>query len=395
MLFAGKRGLGLCAMGCLAVAVLVATPWAAAAQAVSGGLVGNITDGSGLALPGVTMTITETSTNINHSTTTNESGYYTYPSLKDGTYKVVAELAGFKKVLRDGVIVAVNTTVRVDFKMEVGAIEESITVQGESPMLQTDRSDTGRLIESKMVSDLPLSFNRNFQSLLITVPGATRPHREHSAFFNSQDSLSTEVNGQSRLANNTMIEGVDDNQKTGLLQVIIPAADALESVSVTTSNYDAEFGRSGGAITNVTLKSGTNNYKGTAFLFGNNEKTVAGDYFTHTKAPTKFLNSGFTMGAPIIRNKLFFFGDYHRTIDNLGYIVRATVPTQAMRNGDFSAVSQHIYDPLTGDAGGNNRVVFNNNQIPAERISPISKQLLSFIPLPNLTAPLGQNNYVK
>ena len=94
------------------------------------------------------------------------------------------------------------------------------------------------------------------------MPGATRPHREHSAFFNSQDSLSTEVNGQSRLANNTMIEGVDDNQKTGLLQVIIPAADALETVSVTTSNYDAEFGRSGGAITNVTLKSGTNTLQG-------------------------------------------------------------------------------------------------------------------------------------
>ena len=102
--------------------------------------------------------------------------------------------------------------------------------------------------------------------LLVTVPGATRPHREHSAFFNSQDSLSTEVNGQSRLANNTMIEGVDDNQKTGLLQVIIPAADALETVSVTTSNYDAEFGRSGGAITNVTLKSGTNALQGHRLL---------------------------------------------------------------------------------------------------------------------------------
>ena len=136
------------------------------------------------------------------------------------------------------------------------------------------------------------------------------------------------MNGQSRLANNTMIEGVDDNQKTGLLQVIIPAADALETVSVTTSNYDAEFGRSGGAITNVTLKSGTNPYKGTGFLFGNNEKTNAGDYFSHLKAPTKFVNGGFTLGGPIIRNKLFFFGDYQRTIDNFGYVVRTTVPTR-------------------------------------------------------------------
>ena len=389
-----RRGLGLAATAILVVMGLLASPVPARAQAVGGGLVGNLTDQSGLALPGATVTITETSTNISKTTTTNESGYYTFPSLKDGTYKVVSELAGFKKVARDGVIVAVNTTVRIDLKMEVGTIQETITVRGESPVLQTDRSDTGRIIESKMVTDLPLTFNRNFQSLLITVPGATRPHREHSAFFNSQDSLSTEVNGQSRLANNTMIEGVDDNQKTGLLQVIIPAADALETVSVSTSNYDAEFGRSGGAITNVTLKSGTNKLKGTGFLFGNNEKTNAGDYFSHLKAPTKFVNSGFTLGGPIVRNKLFFFGDYQRTIDNLGYIIRTTVPTAAMRNGDFSAVAQHIYDPLTGDIDGNNRVAFLNNQIPADRISPIAKSLLAFVPLPNIPgAALGQNNF--
>jgi hypothetical protein len=377
-----------------ALLLLVCAP-SAFAQAVKGGLLGNVVDPAGLALPGVTVTITETNTNISYNTATNESGYYTFPSLKDGTYRVTAELSGFKKVVREGVVVDVNTTIRVDLRMEVGTLQESVTVTGESPVLQTDRTDTGRLIESKMVTDIPLTFNRNFQAILVTVPGATRPHREHSAFFNSQDSLSTEVNGQSRLANNTMIEGVDDNQKTGLLQVIIPAADALETVSVTTSNYDAEFGRSGGAITNVTLKSGTNNYKGSVFFFGNNEKTNAGDYFSHLKAPTKFVNGGFTLGGPIKRNKLFFFGDYQRTIDNAGYVVRTIVPTAAMRNGDFSAVSQHIYDPLTGDVGGNNRVPFTNNQIPADRISPIAKQLMGFIPLPNTTAALGQNNFVQ
>jgi carboxypeptidase family protein len=379
----------------IAVALLLACPSVLNAQAVKGELLGNATDQAGLALPGVTVTITEQNTNISSTTTTNERGYYTFPSLKDGTYRVAAELSGFKKVVREGVIVAVNTTVRVDLKLEVGTVQESVTVVGESPVLQTDRTDTGRIIESKMVTDIPLTFNRNFQSILVVVPGATRPHREHSQFFNSQDSLSTEVNGQSRLANNTMIEGLDDNHKTGLLQVIIPAADALETVSVTTSNYDAEFGRSGGAITNVTLKSGTNLYKGSVFLFGNNEKTNAGDYFNHQKAPTKFLNSGFTLGGPIIRNKLFFFGDYQRTVDNVGYIIRVTVPTVAMRNGDFSAVTQHIYDPTTGDIGGNNRVPFDNNQIPASRISPIAQQLLAFIPLPNIDAALGQNNFTK
>ena len=394
MLCYSRRGPGLAAVVLLVLTALLGSPAPARAQAVSGGLVGNLTVQSGLALPGATVTITETGTNISKTATTNESGYYTFPSLKDGTYRVVGELAGFKKIVRESVIVDVNRTVRVDLKLEVGAVQESITVSGESPMLQTDRSDTGRLIEAKMVADLPLTFNRNFQSLLVTVPGATRPHRDHSAFFNSQDSLSTEVNGQSRLANNTMIEGVDDNQKTGLLQVIIPAADALESVSVTTSNYDAEFGRSGGAITNVTLKSGTNTLKGTGFFFGNNEKTSAGDYFSHLKAPTKFVNAGFTLGGPIVRSKLFFFGDYQRTIDNFGYVVRTTVPTAAMRSGDFSAVAQHIYDPLTGNVDGSNRVAFANNQIPADRISPIAKQLLAFIPLPNIPgAALGQVNF--
>ncbi len=273
-------------------------PTVAAAQAVTGTLLGTIRDQGGLSMPGATVTITETRTNISLNTVTNDAGFYTFPSLKDGTYRVVAELAGFKRVLRDGVIVPVNTTIRVDLAMEVGTLEESITVVGESPILQTDRADTGRILESKIVTDMPLTFNRNFQSALILVPGTTRPHREHSAFFNSQDSLAVEVNGQPRLANNTLIEGLDNNHKTGLLQVIIPAADALETVSVSTSNYDAEFGRSGGAVTNVTLKSGTNQVKGSVFTFGNTDATNASDYFTHLKAPTKFLNTGFTARRP-------------------------------------------------------------------------------------------------
>ncbi len=379
-----------------AAAIAVLWSGVAFAQAVSGTLLGSIADQGGLGMPGVTVTITETSTNISLTATTNDSGFYTFPSLKDGTYKVVAELSGFKRVVRDGIIVPVNTTIRVDLKMEVGALEESITVVGQSPILQTDRTDTGRIIESKMVSDLPLTFNRNFQSVLITVPGTTRPHREHSAFFNSQDSLSVEVNGQPRMANNTLLEGLDNNHKTGLLQVIIPAADALETVSVSTSNYDAEFGRSGGAVMNVTLKSGTNQLRGTGFLFGNTDATNASDYFTHLVAPTKFLNSGFTLGGPIVRNKFFFFGDYQRTLDNFGYVVRAIVPTMAMRNGDFSAVTQRIYDPFTGDVGGNNRVAFPGNVVPANRISPIAQKLIGFIPEPNIAgAPIGQNNYQK
>ena len=292
---------------------------------------------------------------------------------------------------------------RVDLTLELGQVTEAVTVAAETPILQTDRTDTGRLLESKVVTEIPLGFNRNFQGLLVTVPGTTRPFRPHSQFFNSQDSLSTEVNGQPRMANNTLIEGLDNNHKTGLMSVIIPSADALETVSVSTSNYDAEFGRSGGAITNVTLKSGTNDFKGSGFFFGNTEKTNASDYATgaaaalpHLKAPTKFAQGGFTLGGPIVRSRLFFFGDYQRTIDNLGYTVRAVVPTLAMRNGDFSAVTNGIYDPLTGTSTGAGRTAFANNQIPQGRISPIARRLIALIPEPNIAgAPLGQNNYQK
>ena len=373
----------VCGMAAMLVGLL-AIPSTVGAQAVTGTLLGNVTDASGAAVPGATVTAIETQTNISRTAVSNEAGNYIFSSLKNGTYSVEAELQGFRKVIRQNVRVDVNTTMRVDLKLELGQLTEAVTVAAETPLLQTDRTDTGRLLESKIVTEIPLGFNRNFQGLLVTVPGATRPFRPHSQFFNSQDSLSTEVNGQPRMANNTLIEGLDNNQKTGLLSVIIPAADALETVSVSTSNYDAEFGRSGGAITNVTLKSGTNDFKGSVFFFGNTESTNASDYATgaaaalpHLKPPTKFAQGGFTLGGPIVRNKFFFFGDYQRTIDNLGYVVRATIPTMAMRNGDFSAVPTGIYDPTTGAVNGTGRTAFANNQIPQNRISPIARRLLA------------------
>ena len=385
----------------LTIAAMVTTlgtiaPAPAGAQAVTGTLLGNVSDGTGGTLPGATVTATETKTNVSRTVVSNEAGYYSFSSLLNGTYTVTAELQGFRKVVRENVKVDVNTTIRVDLKLEVGQMSETVTVSSETPVLQTDRTDTGRIIESKLVTEIPLGFNRNFQGLLVTVPGATRPFRPHSQFFNSQDALGTEINGQPRMANNTLIEGLDNNHKTGLMAVIIPAPDALETVSVSTSNYDAEFGRSGGAVTNVTLKSGTNDLKGSAFFFGNTEATNASDYFTHLKAPTKFAQGGMTLGGPIRRNRLFFFGDYQRTVDNLGYVVRATVPTMAMRNGDFSAVANGIYDPTTGAVNGSGRTAFANNQIPQNRISPIARRLIALIPEPNIAgAPLGQNNYQK
>jgi hypothetical protein len=363
------------------------------AQAVKGGLLGTIVDQSGFALPGVTLTITEVNTNVSYSAVTNNSGNYVFSNLKDGKYRVSAELSGFKRVVREGVDVPVNATPRVDLKMEVGAVEESVTVVGESPLLQTDRADTSRIIESVHLAEVPLGFNRNFQGMMITVPGALRMQRPHSDFFNAQDSLSANVNGQSRLANNVQIEGIDDNHRTGLLTTLIPSAEAIETVNISTSAYDAEFGRAGGAITNVTLKSGTNALKGSAFAFGNNEKTNAPGYFTHTAPPGDYLQSGFTLGGPIRHDKLFFFGDYQHIRDNAGRTTRAVIPPSAYRTGDFSASPTKIYDPLTGNADGTGRTPFPNNIIPADRISPIARAILANLPQPNVAAAAGQPNY--
>jgi hypothetical protein len=372
------------------------------AQAVKGSLLGTITDSNGAAAVGATVTATEIRTNITTTTTTNQDGNYVFANIKDGVYRVEASLKGFKKVARENVTVDVNTTIRADLVLQVGEVTETVTIEASSaPLLQTDRADTGRLIESKQVTELPLGFSRNFQGLLVTVPGATRPTRPHSEFFNPQDSLESKVNGQSRLSNNFLIEGVDNNHKTGLLTVYIPAADAIETVSVTTSNFDAELGRAGGAVSSVTLKSGTNELHGSVWYFGNNDNTRASEYFTGNKAPTRYRQVGLAVGGPIIKNRLFYFGDYQYTSDKLGKVTRSVIPIPEWRRGDFSNFRNAqgalipIYDPATGNPDGTGRTPFPNNIIPDNRISPITKKLLAFLPAPNIAgASLGQPNFV-
>jgi hypothetical protein len=378
---------------CFVAAFLV--PAEAAAQAAVGALVGNVRDESAAAVPGATITATEVRTNISRTAVSNETGNYSFTNLPSGIYRVEGELVGFKKFAREDVEVSVNTTIRVDIALSVGELEESVLVTGEAPVLQTDRTDTGRIIESLQVTQLPLAFNRNFQGTLAIVPGASRPFRPHSEFYNSQDSLSSNVNGQERQSNAVQLEGSDNSDNGGNLAFMIPSAEAIETVAVTTSNYDAEFGRAGGAVTNVTLKSGTNQFAGSIFTFGNTEATVSRNPFTTLPpADAKYLQAGFTLGGPIKRNKLFFFGDYVRTNDDSGRLTQGHVPEAQFRNGDFSAAPTKIYDPRTGNADGTGRTQFPNNQIPADRISPIARELISKIPMPNIPgAALGGNNY--
>jgi len=381
----------------LAVLGILFAPVHAVAQVAVGTLVGGVRDDTGGGVPGATVTATETRTNITRTAVSNESGNYSFNNLAPGVYRVDGELVGFKKFSREGVEVSVNTTVRVEIVLAVGQLEESVIVTGEAPMLQTDRTDTGRIIESTQITQMPLGFNRNFQALLITVPGASRPFKPHSEFYNSQESLSSNVNGQSRQVNNVQLEGADNSDNGGSLAFYIPSAEAIESVSVATSNYDAEFGRAGGAVTNVTIKSGTNTFGGSGFAFGNTEATMSRNPFT-TLAPadSKYLQAGFTFGGPIKRNKLFFFGDFVRTSDDSGRLIQGHVPEAAFRNGDFSAAPTRIYDPLTGAADGSGRTQFANNQVPAGRFNPIALSLINKIPMPNIPGvAVGATNFEK
>jgi hypothetical protein len=373
---------------------LVLFPISLFGQAVTGSLVGSVTDSSGSLVPNAKVTITETNTGINRVGETNASGYFAFPALEPGNYKVTVEQSGFRTAVKQGIDLLVNTTTRADLVLQPGAVNETITVAAEVPILQTDRADTGRKLEAVQMVNLPLGYNRSFQSLLNLVPGTTRSFQPHSEFFNSQGSLTTQVNGVSRLGNNVQFEGVDNNHRTGLLTVLIPPIEALENVDVSTSNYEAELGRAGGAVTNIMLKSGTNDLHGAVYYFHTDSAISARETFQPTKPVTTYNYYGFNIGGPIIKNKTFFFGDFLQIKDRRGdgYII--TVPLAAMRAGDFSSLASRAlaYDPATGDlATGVGRQPFANNQIPDSRISPITKRILGYVPLPNLGSGITNN----
>src|SRR3954464_15935247 len=384
----------VCALLALVIVIPIGISFA---QAVSGSLLGTVTDQSGATVANAKVTITEVNTGVSRNAETNASGNYTFPNLPPGSYGLTVEETGFKRETRAAVDVLVNSAARVDVVLQPGNLSETVTVTAEPPMLQTDRSDTGRKIETKAIEDLPLATNRNFQGLLNLVPGTTRAFRPHSPFFNSQDSLSTQVNGQPRQANDTQIEGVDDQQRTGLNTVYIPPIEALQTVDVTTSNYDAELGRAGGAVTNVFLKSGTNEFHGGVYYFNNVSRLAARNFFAAVKPVSTYNYFGGSIGGPVIKNKTFFFFDFLRTTDHRGLLNRFQLPTLDFRAGDFSRALTNpasisssyrgpvvVYDPLSGRPDGSGRVPFVGNVIPDSRISPIAKRILALIPAPNL-----------
>lgn len=358
-------------------------------------LLGSVTDSSGAAVVGATIRATEVNTGVSRSVQTDQAGNYTIPYLTPGLYRVEVEASGFKKYLRGDLELLVGAPLRVDAALEPGSVNETVEVTGESPVLQTDRADVSQSFSTRQVRELPIA-NRNYQALAGLLPGVTPPSVDFTQLEDPQGTTFFRANGQGNSANNTLVDGADNINPTLGLTIYIPPAEAVQEVSVTTSNYSAEYGRAGGAIVNVATRGGTNELRGSLFIFHRDASLRARNVFNTAPQPKpNFIRNEFggTVGGPVVRDRTFFFGAYQGRYLRQASTQVTTVPIEAWRRGDFGGVpGLTVYDPATGNPDGTARSPFVNNQIPAGRIHPVSAQILPLIPLPN--QPGLVNNYV-
>jgi hypothetical protein len=407
-----QRSLLLGLVLCLIVAVVPL-----GAQTTAGSIVGTVTDPSGAIIAGAAITITNMGTNIAVKTTTDASGEYVLTPLEVGKYSVAVEATGFKRSVRSDIQVNVQDRVRVDAKLEVGQVTDTVQVEAAAPILETDTSYLGEVVDSERIVDLPL--NGRFFTRLAVLTAGTAPT---PAGARDENTGGFSANGVRPYQNNYILDGVDNNSLSEDLSsqasfVVGPPPDAIQEFKVQTNSMSAEFGRSGGAVLNVTIKSGTNDLHGTAYEFLRNSDMDANNFFNNANgapiAPFKQNQFGFSVGAPILfpkvyngKNRTFFFFDYQGTRIRTGDTFLATVPTDAMRQGNFSPVNgvafNTIYDPNTGtinssgDAVG--RVPYAGNQIPLSQQNPIAMKLLNMFPEPNTPGQFNNfgpaNNYV-
>jgi len=379
-------------------------PTHVAAQGLYGTIAGTVVDDSGAAIPGATVTVVNQGTGLQVSGVTDETGAYALRNLQPGTYSVKASLQGFKEYVQTGVPVSQNDVVRVAAKLEVGALTESVTVTSEAALLKTDKADVSVNLKPADVVNLPLNQYRNYQGLMNLVPGATPVVFQNAQTDTPGRALSTNVNGTNRNNNVTRIDGAASiNVWLPHHAGYIAPVETIETVNISTNSFDASQGMTGGAAVSVATKSGTNAIKGSAFYFRNQDEWNARqNYFSGADNPNSSVQIlGGTVGGPILKNRLFYFGGWERNLENNSRISTLTVPTARMRTGDFSEVvgfnpNFRLYDPATGNAStGADRTVFPGAVIPGNRISPISNTIQALYPMPNVPGTNNgtQNNY--
>ncbi len=369
-------------------------------QAVSGTILGTVTDSTGAIHPNAKITAVNENTGLSRTTTADANGEYTFPSLPTGHYTVTAEVQGFRTLAVSNIQLEVDQHAKIDLKLETGAASETMTVVGEAPLLQTSTSELGTTVGNEQIEALPLN-GRNFVNLTRTVPGVLRgipgANIDGAGSLAWRASASFSANGQRPRDNNFMLDGVDNNETWLQTVVIFPNVDSLDEFKLQTSTYSAEFGRSLGGVVNLQIKSGSNKMSGSGFEFHRDSAFDANDFFNNRagrpKPALKQNQYGGTLGGPIFKNKTFFFGSYQGLRLNQGQTFLSTVPTDAMRGGDFSELNRVIFDPSTGQP-------FPGNKVPTNELDPVALNILNQLyPAPNTAgtrSATGQiiNNYL-
>jgi len=351
----------------LLLALLVAGAADLGAQSNAGRISGTVTDSSGAVLPGVAVTVTQQGTGLSRTVPTDAAGAYLFVSLPVGTYDVSAELSGFKKAVKSGYQLVADGRVTADFRLDVGGISEVVEVSVHGETVNTVSGEIARVVDREQVQNLALN-GRQYLQLATLIPGA--PLLDDNAInIMTGLAINTSVNGS---RTNTSLLTVDGgfNMDSGSnnSQISNVGIDFIEEVSIKTANFSAEYGRNSGANINVVTRSGSNDFKGSAYEYHRNDGLDANDYFSNArgvdKARLRYNDFGWSLGGPIQKNKLFFFaGEEWKKIRRFTTPALRTLPTRAMRQGDFSALATPIRDPLTGQP-------FPGNIIPASRITP-------------------------
>ncbi len=389
----------------LAVALALGLTAPALAQILYGSVVGVVKDPQGAMIPGVTVTITNKETGLTRETVTDTQGAYTVTNVPPGPYDVKVSLQGFREFVRSNVPVTIGNISRVDVTLEVGTLTETVTVASESSLLQTDKADISTELKAEAITQMPLNRFRNYQALVNLVPGTMPMSFGNAETDTPARSMTTNVNGQANTNNATRTDGATNvNIWLPNHVMYVAPAETIDTVNVSTATFDAEQGMAGGAAVTVITKSGTNNFRGSAFEFFNNEKLNATAYsFTPcgfncnptsgkpNKLPVETNMFGGSFGGPIRKDKLFFFGSYDGFRRSNSEFRFFSVPDEAMRSGDLSRATnnagtqQIIYNPFSTTAtNGRERTAFAGNRIPANLIDPIALKVLQLYPLPNV-----------
>jgi hypothetical protein len=426
-----RRAVRLFLLCCVAASFLAAMfPKQANAQVLYGSITGVITDQSGAVVPGAQVTITNEDTGLKRTTTTDATGRYRTLDLPQGSYTIEVSSSGFKPLKKTNVSVTIGQVNVQDLQLELGAVSQEVTVQGTAAVLQTQKADVHTEISSYAVENLPVNVYRNFQTIETLAPGVFSDSVIKNSYPNSpadtpDRSLSINANGLPERINTTRVDGA-----TNLFvwlpnhMVIVPPIETIQEVNVQTATFDVEKGLTAGVATDVVTKSGTNELHGSLYGFHTDQAIDARNVFDHTPRTPKHIinNDGFTLGGPIKKNKLFFFGNWDRTAERTSEAYFDLIPPTNFRQGNFNdqlgdplfdangnpinvcttegttvqLQEGMVFDPTTGNPNtGVGRCVFSSggqlNVIPSGRVNSGASNFWALLPGPNVPGAFTSN----